>query len=436
MGAVYAATHRNHSRAAIKILHPELTANAEVRARFLREGRAANSIGHPRAVKVLDEDQTEDGNLFLVLELLDGESLEARATRKGGKLSVDEVLSATDQILDVLMAAHDKGIIHRDLKPENVFLTRDGDVKVLDFGVARLRELSATTNATSAGMSMGTPAFMAPEQASALWQEVDGRSDLWAVGATMFTLLTGRPVHQGRTPNEILARAVTNLAPPTRSVALDVPVPVAKLIDRALAQNKEDRWTSAHEMQEALRHAYHEIHSAPISSARVLSVPDFVPNRTLPTEVSPAFDSAAVEERTAGRDVTVEPVTSTRSSSIFRTITQAPHLVVGGFFVTAVAVALTVLVGVVLIRTQKGPETAASLDRLPVPGPVSLRASASEPAVQEAQKKPVDETRPEPVAPEPAPTATPKPKPKIAPAPRPAQQHRPKPASALDERKW
>src|SRR5580704_5504658 len=202
MAAVYAGTHRNGMRAAVKVLHPEMMINAEVRTRFLREGYVANSIDHQAAVKVLDDDVAEDGSLFLVTELLDGETLEDRRIRLGGQMSEDDVLAVTDQLLDVLIAAHANGVVHRDLKPENVFTTRTGVVKVLDFGIARLRELSTASTATKSGASMGTPAFMPPEQARGLWEEVDGRSDLWAVGATMFNLLTGRVVHEGRTPNE------------------------------------------------------------------------------------------------------------------------------------------------------------------------------------------------------------------------------------------
>ena len=140
MAAVYGATHRNGSRAAVKILHSELSTNAEVRSRFTREGHAANAVGHDGAVKVIDDDVAEDGSLYLVTELLDGETLEDRRERSGGRLREDEVLSIADQLLDVLGAAHAKGVVHRDIKPANIFLTRSGQLKVLDFGIAHLRE--------------------------------------------------------------------------------------------------------------------------------------------------------------------------------------------------------------------------------------------------------------------------------------------------------
>jgi serine/threonine-protein kinase len=305
MASVYAATHRNGSRAAVKLLHAELSINPDIRERFLREGYLANAVGHEGAVRVIDDDTTEDGSLFLVTELLDGETLEARRMRYDGRLDEDEVLSVVDQLLDVLVAAHQKGVVHRDLKPENVFLTRAGQVKVLDFGIARLRELSKKDTSTRAGESMGTPAYMAPEQARGLWDEVDGRSDLWAVGATMFCLLSGRLVHQGRTVNEQLLSAMTRPAPPLRSVAPEISLLAANVVDRALSFNKAIRWSDAARMQEAVRHAYHDRTGASIATAPRLTVPESVENRTLPSH----------DALSRGLPTTVRPVA--RASSRF-----------------------------------------------------------------------------------------------------------------------
>ncbi len=285
MAAVYAATHRNGHRAAVKILHAELALNAEVKTRFLREGYVANTVAHEGVVKVIDDDTAEDGSLFMCSELLDGETLEERRVRLGGRLSEDDVLSVTDTILDVLIAAHQKGVIHRDLKPENVFATRDGRIKVLDFGIARLRELSTVSTATRTGTAMGTPAFMPPEQARGLWEEVDGRTDLWAVGATMFTLLTGKLVHDGRTANEQLLSAMTKPAPELASVVPGVAPAIAHLVDRALAFDREKRWPTAQRMQEAGRHAYHNRFGRPITTIPgQLKVPASVVNRTLASD--------------------------------------------------------------------------------------------------------------------------------------------------------
>lgn len=137
MASVYEAVHlRNGNRVAIKVLHRELAVEAYVRARFVREGYASNAVGHAGAVRVLDDDVSEDGTVFLVMDLLEGETLDERRERRGRRLAMAEVTRWTWQVLDVLAVAHAKGIVHRDRKPQNLFLTRDGAPKVLDFGMA------------------------------------------------------------------------------------------------------------------------------------------------------------------------------------------------------------------------------------------------------------------------------------------------------------
>src|SRR6185295_5196647 len=158
MACVYAATHRNGMRGAVKLLHPEFALDEGTRARFLREGYVANRVAHPGAVQVLDDDATEDGTVFLVMELLEGEALRTRAaSRPGGKLEIIEVLNIADQLLDVLAAAHARGIVHRDIKPDNLFWTRDGRLKVLDFGIARALEIEGLSGGTKTGSVIGTP---------------------------------------------------------------------------------------------------------------------------------------------------------------------------------------------------------------------------------------------------------------------------------------
>jgi serine/threonine protein kinase len=251
MACVYAATHlRNADRVAVKILHRELAIDDGLRTRFLREGEAANRVGHPGTVRALDDDVAEDGSLFMVMDLLDGETLHTRWKQMGRRLGAREVVNLVCEVLDVLSSAHAKGIVHRDLKPENLFLTRDGKVKVLDFGLARPREGSPTETRT--GAVFGTPAFMAPEQALGKTSEVDAQSDLWAVGATAFVLLTGRLVHQAETTEETLALAATLSAAPRGLVDSGVPPVIARVVDRALAFHKADRWPSARAMRDAL----------------------------------------------------------------------------------------------------------------------------------------------------------------------------------------
>ncbi|WP_437586365.1 protein kinase domain-containing protein [Sorangium sp. So ce1000] len=270
MAMVYAGTHRNGMRGAVKILRRELSEDEEARSRFLREGYVANRVDHPGIVRVLDDDVTDDGSVFLVMELLEGETVDARRAREpGGVLGANEVLAIADDLLDVLAVAHDRGIVHRDLKPDNLFLTRQGQLKVLDFGIARLRELSSPTNAsTRAGTLMGTPQFMPPEQAKGQWDRVDPRSDLWAVGSTMFQLLSGRYVHEAETLPLLLLAAMTQPAPPVGSVLPALPPPIAGVMDVALAFDPERRWPNARAMQRALRQARGGVAIDPAQGAR------------------------------------------------------------------------------------------------------------------------------------------------------------------------
>jgi serine/threonine protein kinase len=181
--------------------------------------------------------------------------VESRWENSGRHLSVSEVLTIADQLLDVLVAAHERSVVHRDIKPENLFITRSGALKVLDFGIAKLfqRPVDAKTKGTQAGMVMGTPAFMAPEQALARWDEVDGRTDLWAVGATMFTLLTGEHVHEAPSAQEQVVRSATAPARPLATVVQGVPPRVAAIVDRALEFERAKRWPDARTMQVAVR---------------------------------------------------------------------------------------------------------------------------------------------------------------------------------------
>ena len=303
MAAVYAATHRNGMRGAVKMLHRACSSDETVQQRFLREGYIANKVAHPGAVRVLDDDVTADGDAFLVMELLDGDGLFELADRAGGKLDVESVLRFTDRVLDVLASAHDNGIVHRDIKPENIFVTRDGRVKVLDFGIAGIADLPLDlARATQTGTAMGTPAFMAPEQARGRWDLVGPQSDVWSVGAMMFTLLSGQLLFQDGTVPEQLAALVTK---PARSLAEpcpDAPPQVIALVDGALRRSLADRWASARAMQAELRDVYVAVCGAPMppgpAEDTVQAVPFIV--RATPAHLAP---TVAAESSRFGRVV-------------------------------------------------------------------------------------------------------------------------------------
>jgi eukaryotic-like serine/threonine-protein kinase len=265
MASVYAVTHRNGKRLAIKLLHPAFAEHHDARERFLREGYVANRVGHPGSVTVLDDDTAEDGAVFLVMELLEGQSLEARLG-DAGRLQPAEALFIADQMLDVLAAAHRQGIVHRDIKPGNIFLLKDGTVKVLDFGLARLKEGPASGMVTRDGWVIGTVSFMAPEQARAKHDAVNSRSDLYSVGATMFLALSGRSVHEAPTPMDRLLLAMKQPARSLATVAADLPSEVVAVVDRALAFDQGERWPDALTMQAAVRAAYAKLTGQPIPS--------------------------------------------------------------------------------------------------------------------------------------------------------------------------
>ena len=257
VAAVYAARDlAGENPVAIKVLHPDMAQLPEIRQRFLRESRVANTIPHRGVARVLEHGETSDGCPFLVMELLVGESYEQRWERKGRALPIAEVLWMADQTLDILHAAHKKGIVHRDIKPDNVFITGDRRIVVLDFGIAGLSDLAAAAEATRVGVVMGTPAFMPPEQARGDWTHVGIQTDLWAVGATMFTLISGRVVHDERRLFDQLNAAVTREAASLAEVAPGTPDPIVNLVDFALRFDHSARWPNARAMQMALRSAY------------------------------------------------------------------------------------------------------------------------------------------------------------------------------------
>ena len=247
MGSVYVASHSIGRRDAIKILHREAAQDPLVRERFRREAEAVNRFVHPGVVEIRDIDETEDGCPFLVMELLDGQSLSDRV-RQHGYPALPEVLHIATDVLDVLAAAHAQGIVHRDIKPANLFLLRDGRLKVLDFGVARVQ---SGQQLTRLGTRLGTVAYMPPEQVRG--EPIDARADLFAVGATMFRLIGQRRVHEAETDDELVVKMATLPAPPLATVAPHTPEPVCRVVDRALQFDAAARHPDAATMRDDVR---------------------------------------------------------------------------------------------------------------------------------------------------------------------------------------
>ncbi len=254
MAAVFAATHASGRRDAIKILHPHVAFSKELRKRFEQEALAIGRLGHPGTVQVIAIDMTHEGAPFMAMELLDGESLGQRAYRlksAGQLMAPMELLSYAERVLEVLAVAHERGIVHRDIKPDNLFITRDGRVKVLDFGIARMFEGGAAGVRTRTGAMIGTTSYMAPEQIHS--KNVDGRTDLYGLGATMFRILADRRVHEGETDAELLIKMGSVPAPAIASVAPRVDPRVGAIVDRALAFDRDRRYPNAPAMLEDVR---------------------------------------------------------------------------------------------------------------------------------------------------------------------------------------
>jgi len=254
MGVVYKARQLGMDRwVAVKLLLKELAHDEKVVKRFKVEALAASRLSHPNTIRIYDFGQTEDLNLYIAMEFLDGHSLE-RALRREGPMPVRRLLHILSQIAASLSEAHSKGIVHRDLKPDNIFLTRVGGdpdfVKVLDFGVAKLREADQRQGTlTQAGVIFGTPRYMAPEQCRSM--SVDHRADLYALGVIAYEALTGVAPFDAESPLAILIQHVQEDPKPLAVVRPDVevPGPVEALVMRCLEKSPEKRFQSAAELQ-------------------------------------------------------------------------------------------------------------------------------------------------------------------------------------------
>ena len=258
MGRVYQARHARiaSKKLAIKVLRPEFARNAEVIARFRREAETAAGITHPNVIGVYDVDVTMDGHFYLVCEHLTGIDLAERLSKQK-RLDVPQAIHVVIQMCRALEAAVARGVVHRDLKPHNVFLLADDsgtvsdrpEVKVLDFGLSRVMDAPGT-QLTQTGVIMGTPAYMAPEQAQGTG--VDHQTDIYGVGAVLFAALTGRPPFEGETLQAVVLAVLTDQSPLPRSLNPEIPENLELVIQRAMARKKEDRYPTMTALREAL----------------------------------------------------------------------------------------------------------------------------------------------------------------------------------------
>lgn len=255
MGAVYEAEHLTLRRTvAIKRLHGRFGADPEAIARFHREAQRLAALAHPGIVRVADLGHDETGGAYIEMELLHGRTVADLLA--AGSVPIALAVEITHGALEALHAAHAAGVVHRDLKPENLFLVEDAgslQVKILDFGIAKQTSGATATSVTATGATFGTPLYMSPEQLRDT-KSVDARSDLWAMGATLFELLTGRPPSYGETAFEVISRiALGNVDRHPRLLRREVPEWLDALVARALEQDPTQRFASAGAMAAALR---------------------------------------------------------------------------------------------------------------------------------------------------------------------------------------
>ncbi len=354
MGVVYAAVQESLARpVALKMLQPMLAQSGASILRFKAEAERAGRLAHPHIVQILDFGHEPNTSAWIAMELLRGESLGARIGR--GAMSEAEAVHIARETLSALEAAHGAHLVHRDLKPDNIFLAQvpgiGTSVKVLDFGIAKLLDDDAAGKLTATGMLMGTPLYMAPEQARG--EDVDQRADLYSLGAVLYEALTGRPPFAARNYNALLFSVLSELPMPLETYRPDISPALARVVARAMTKLPTERWQSAHEMAEALRAVQ------PSAHLPVLRVADAAALGIAPTMATPAPYSAAATPLRGGANTGV--TVSAPSARVAPTTKEPrfqwwPLALAGGLL----AVALLAFAGAAAVSTTSTPLAVAA----------------------------------------------------------------------------
>lgn len=258
MGSIYKAEHISLSKTVVlKILHRHLIRDESHVKRFSREAKAASRLNHPNCISIIDFGQTSEGLSYIVMEYLAGKDL-CRILFEEGPLSYERTIHIISQVLDALDEAHSNGVIHRDLKPENIMIEKirsDPDfVKVLDFGIAKIQDLTRSEQAasfkTATGMVFGTPEYMSPEQIRG--EELDGRSDLYSLGVVMYQMLTNTLPFEGESVIEVATKHLRETPTPIEVKRPGIPPKLSQFVMRLLSKKREDRFQSAAEAKKFL----------------------------------------------------------------------------------------------------------------------------------------------------------------------------------------
>ena len=320
MGAVYEGENvRIGRKVAIKVLHAEAAHAPDLRRRFEREARVAAKIGSHNICDVIDLGDLPDGHAYLVMEYLEGETLEDILNREV-RVRAHFIAPLAMQLLDGLSAMHGANIIHRDMKPANVFVTTNGVVKILDFGISKFQvQADAMTQNTQTGALMGTPLYMSPEQSRGA-RDVDGRSDIYCVGVILYRALSGGHCFEADNLPQLLFKTALEEPIPLRPHLLDqADEPFVAIVERAMAKQPADRYATAREMRDAIETWVRECHPEvplPVAPARVedlLEVSGARPKADLRTGSSPSFSGAVSAVSASSGGV---PAVSTATPSV------------------------------------------------------------------------------------------------------------------------
>jgi serine/threonine-protein kinase len=388
MGTVYLGEHRTLRRkAAVKVLKRQYAADANMVKRFVEEARAASAVAHPNIVDIHDVGTLVDGLPFMLMEYLNGESLGRRLARVG-RLSPSEARSIVIQASSALEAVHDRGVVHRDLKPDNLFLVPDSlvpggeRVKVLDFGVAKLRgDLSGGGVNTRSGTLLGTPHYMSPEQCRGLNDLIDARTDIYALGVILYEMLCGEAPFQAPSLGDLVVLHITTPPPRPTVKAPDMPPEMERAILRALEKSPDDRFQTMADFRRALGTI--SVETMVGAPARALRASD---RPTTPA----GMPATTTLSGTAGETLRV---------SFYR---RAPFVIAGAAVVVALAGVLALSRG----RAPTGSNAILVAPPAPAPSPVVAPPPVAAPAPQpvETTPQPPGETPPQPPAETPVPT--------------------------------
>jgi serine/threonine protein kinase len=318
MGAVYLARHPEIGlEVAIKVLAPELLTSEAAAARFLSEAKALTRVVHPGVIRIQDFGRLGDGRLYYQMEVLEGQELEA-VLKERGAISPGLVLDYLEQLCPALQAAHDHGVIHRDLKPSNIYVL-DGDklvLKILDFGLAKLLQSHHDdAGQTATGMVMGTPHFIAPEQAAGQPGAICAQTDLYSLGVILYLMLSGKHPISAENTATLLYKQITVPPTPLRDVAPDVPVPVARVIHRCLEKRPKDRPESAAALLEAYRGALSGVDQPGVGASASGEGAVDATGETVAPAGDPALDSTMAQAEQMRPATPVEPVPAQSGST-------------------------------------------------------------------------------------------------------------------------